>query len=160
MRDLTANKKLTAEERVNSISGLQIQFDLYKKETWYLSGAILYLVAIDAPPAARLLQPEVIAGKGIEPDIDPKKAAKQYEDILEVKDISLLLSPQMAKVICWNVHGLYQQKAHWLLKKIMEIADIFTHNYNGTAVVYRDLMLGSNFKLLFKSMLSNQQNLN
>ena len=33
MRDITANKKLTAEEQLNSISGLQIQFDKLKKET-------------------------------------------------------------------------------------------------------------------------------
>ena len=33
MMDITANKKLNAEERLNSISGLQIQFDKLKKET-------------------------------------------------------------------------------------------------------------------------------
>ena len=31
---------------------------------------------------------------------------------------------------------------------------------NGEAVVYGDAIFGSNFKLLFKSMVSNQQNLN
>ena len=40
MMDITANKKLNAEERLNSISGLQIQFDKLKKETGLLSGAI------------------------------------------------------------------------------------------------------------------------
>ena len=33
MRDITANKKLTAEEQLTSISGLQIQFDKLKRET-------------------------------------------------------------------------------------------------------------------------------
>ena len=33
MRDITANKKLTAKEQLNSISGLQTQFDKQKKET-------------------------------------------------------------------------------------------------------------------------------
>ena len=40
MMDITANMKLNAEERLNSISGLQIQFDKLKKETGLLSGAI------------------------------------------------------------------------------------------------------------------------
>ena len=33
MMDIKANKKLNAEERLNSISGLQIQFNKLKKET-------------------------------------------------------------------------------------------------------------------------------
>ena len=33
MRNISANKKLTAEERLDSISCLQIQFDKLKKET-------------------------------------------------------------------------------------------------------------------------------
>ena len=40
MMDITANKKLNAVERLNSISRLQIQFDKLKKETGLLSGAI------------------------------------------------------------------------------------------------------------------------
>ena len=31
IKDITANKKLTAEEQLNSISGLQIQFEKLKK---------------------------------------------------------------------------------------------------------------------------------
>ena len=40
MMDITLNKKLNAEKRLNSISGLQIQFDKLTKETGLLSGAI------------------------------------------------------------------------------------------------------------------------
>ena len=56
---IIANKKLNAEERLNSISGLQIQFDKFKKETGLLSGAIQPQVAHKAHPAARLVQPKV-----------------------------------------------------------------------------------------------------
>ena len=66
----------------------------------------------------------------------------------------------MARVIQCNVPGLYQQKAHRLLKKITEHPDIVTRNENGEAVVDGDAIPGSNFKSLFKSMVSNQQNLN
>ena len=66
----------------------------------------------------------------------------------------------MARVVRWNVPGLYQQNAHRLLKKITKHADILTRNENGEAVVYGDAIPGSNFKSLFKSMVSNQQNLN
>ena len=66
----------------------------------------------------------------------------------------------MARVICWNVPGLYQQKAHRLLKKIREHAVILTRNENGKSVIYGNAIPGSNFKSLFKSMVSNQQNLN
>ena len=34
MMDITANKKLNVQERLNSISGLQIQFDKLKKNNW------------------------------------------------------------------------------------------------------------------------------
>ena len=40
MRDITANKKLTVEEQLNSIFGLQIQFDKLKKETGFLRGTM------------------------------------------------------------------------------------------------------------------------
>ena len=40
MMDITANKKLKAEQRLKSISNLQIQFNKLKKETRLLSGAI------------------------------------------------------------------------------------------------------------------------
>ena len=61
MIDITANKKLNAEERLNSISGLQIQFDKLKKETGLLCGAIQPQVAHEAPLAARPVQPNVLA---------------------------------------------------------------------------------------------------
>ena len=40
IRDIMANKKLSAEERMNMISGLQIRFDKLKKEIGVLSGAL------------------------------------------------------------------------------------------------------------------------
>ena len=67
MRDITANKKLTAEEQLNSISGVQIQFDKLKKETGLFSGTIPPQVALEAPPAALPIQPKVQAEKGIKP---------------------------------------------------------------------------------------------
>ena len=85
--DIRANKKLNSEKRLNSISGLQIQFDKLKKETGLLSGAIQPQVAHEAPLAARPVQPKVLADKGIEPEIDPEKEEQeeQYEDVLEKK---------------------------------------------------------------------------
>ena len=117
MMDITANKKLNAEKRLNSISGLQIQFDKLKNKTGLLSGAIQPQPAHEAPLAARPVQPKVIADKGIGSEIEPEtqEQEEQYEDVLQEKDKSdqaSALSPQMARVIRWNVPGLYQQKAH------------------------------------------------
>ena len=53
MMDITVKKKLNAEKRLNSISGLQIQFDKLKKETGLLSGAIQPQVAHEVPFAAQ-----------------------------------------------------------------------------------------------------------
>ena len=161
MRDIMANKKLTADERINMISGLQIQFDKLKKETGLLGGAISPQGVFEAPPAARLVQPKILADNSIGVEIKPEKE-EQYIDVLKKKDKSdqaNALSPQIAKVIRWNVPGLYQQKTHRLLKKITEHADILTRNENAKAVVYGNAIPGSNFKSLFKSMVSNQQNL-
>lgn len=47
--DIMGRKKLTAEERLNLISSVQISFDNLKKETKMLSGA-LFPPAANAPP--------------------------------------------------------------------------------------------------------------
>ena len=52
----------------------------------------------------------------------------------------------MAKVVRWNVPGLYQQNAQRLLKKITEHANILTKNKNGEAVINGNAIPGSNFK--------------
>ena len=70
------------------------------------------------------------------------------------------MSPKIARVIRWNVRGLYQQKAQKLLKEKTEHVDILTRNNIDKAVVNGDAILDSNFKSLFKSMVSNLQNLN
>ena len=84
---ITANKKHNAEERLNSISGLQIQFDKLKKETGLLCGAIQPQVAHEAPLAARLVQPNVLADKNIGSEIEPEKDEQneQFGNVLEEK---------------------------------------------------------------------------
>ena len=119
MIKLTANKKLNAKERLNSITVLQIQFDKLKKDTVLFSGAIQPQVAHEAHPVARPVQPKVLADKGIGPEIELEKEEQQeqYEDVLKNKDKSdqaSALPPHMARVIRWNVPGLYQQKAERL----------------------------------------------
>ena len=79
MRDITANKKLTADERFYSISGFQIKFDKLKKETLLLIGAIPLQVALVAPPAARPLQPKILADKGIGPEIEPEEEEQEEQ---------------------------------------------------------------------------------
>ena len=89
MRDITANKKPTAEEQLNSISGLQIQFDKLKKETGFLSGTMPPQVALEAPPAALTVQPKVLADKGIGPEIEPEeKSKKSYIKMYWMKKIN------------------------------------------------------------------------
>ena len=95
------------------------------------------------------MQLKVLAEKNILPEHEPEEEEeKQYEDILDEKDKSAqasVLSPQMARLIRWNIPGVYQQKAHRLLKKITEQPDILTRNENGEAVVYGDAIPGINF---------------
>ena len=81
-----ANKKLTAEKQLNSISGLQIQFDKLKN-TGLINGTMPPTVACEAPPAALPVQPKVLADKGIKPEIEPdeQKPKELYEDVLEEK---------------------------------------------------------------------------
>ena len=67
MRDIMANKKLTAKERLNSISDMQIRFDKLKKETGVLSNALPARPALEPPPAAPQMQLKVLAEKGIGP---------------------------------------------------------------------------------------------
>ena len=163
MIDITANKKLYLEERLNSISGLQIQFDNLKNETGLLSGAIQPQVADEAPFATRPVVPNVLSEKGIGSKIEPEKEKQeQYEYLLEEKYKSIqssALSLQMARVIRWNGPGLYQKNAHRLLKKISEHQYILTKNEKEEAVLYEDAIPGSNFESLFKLMVSNQQKL-
>ena len=135
-----------------------------------LSGALPAQAVSAPPPPAPAVLPKILAEKGIGPDIVLEKDEEEQdaedtngEDEQADKDKSAqanALSPQMARVIRWNVPGLYQQKAHRLHKRITENPDILTRNENGEAVIYGDAIFGSNFKSLFKSMVSNQQNLN
>ena len=81
MRDITANKKLTAEEQLNSISGLQIQFDKLKEKPGFLSGTMPTQVALDTPSAVRPVQPSILEHKGIGQQIEPGKQ-EQYENVL------------------------------------------------------------------------------
>ena len=66
----------------------------------------------------------------------------------------------MARKNFWKVPALYKQKAHRLLKNISEHADILTRKKNKEAVIYGNAISGSNFKSLFKLMVSNQPNVN
>ena len=74
-------------ERLNLISGLQIQFDKHKDETWLLSGAFQPQVAHETPLAAWPMQPKAVANKGIKSEIEPEKEEQkeQYENILKIK---------------------------------------------------------------------------
>ena len=135
-----------------------------------MSGAFPVQAVPAPPPPAPALLPKILAEKGIGPDIILEKDEEEQdaddengEDEQLDKDKSAqasALSPQMARVIRWNVPGLYQQKAHSHLKRITENPNILTRNENGEAVIYGDAISGSNFKSLFKSRVSNQQNLN
>ena len=98
-----ANRKLTAEERLNWISDMQIRFDKLKKDTGVLSGALPAMPALEPAPAAPQMQLKFLAEKSIGPEQEPEEEEeKQYEDILDEKDKSAqasALSPQMARVV-------------------------------------------------------------
>ena len=69
IRDIMASKTLSAEERINMISGMQIRFDKLNKETGVLSGVLL-AKAVSAPlPPAPAVLPKILAEKGFVPDI-------------------------------------------------------------------------------------------
>ena len=69
MKDIMARKKLTAEERINLISELQIRFEKLKKETGVLSGALPPQAVFAAPPSPPHAEvPKPLADKGIRPD--------------------------------------------------------------------------------------------
>ena len=82
--------------------------------------------------------PKILAEKTIGPDIVLEKDEEEQdaedengEDEQANQDKSAqasALSPQMARVSRLNVPGLYQQKAHRLLKRITENPDILTRN--------------------------------
>ena len=67
IRDIMANKTLTAAKRLNSISDMQIRFDKIKKETGVLSGACPARPALEPPPAAPQIQLKFLAEKSIGP---------------------------------------------------------------------------------------------
>ena len=82
MRDIMANKKLTPEEQLNSISDMQIRLDKFKKETGVLSGALPARPALEPPPAGPQIQLKVWAENGIGPEKEPEEE-QQYIDILD-----------------------------------------------------------------------------
>ena len=165
-----ARKTLTAEGRMDMISDLEIRFDKLKKETGVLSGALPAQAASAQPPPAPAVLPKVLAEKGIGADIVLEKYEEEQDKVDEngkEKQVkhdksaqASALSPPVARVIRWKVPGLYQQKAHRLLKIITEYPDILSRNKIREAVVHRNAIPNSNFKSLFTSMVSNKLNLN
>ena len=152
-------KNLTAEERLNLMSGEQIRFDKLKKDTGVVSGAMSIPAAPEppTPPAPEAPKKE----KGIGSDITSED---EDEDVEEEEFEEQLapgsgLSPHLKTVIRWNIDGLYQAKARMLLKRITENKGILDRNEAGEAVVYGEAIPGSNFKSLFTSMVSRRQNL-
>ena len=75
--EITANNKLNAEKRLNSICGLQIQVDKLRNETGLLSGAIQPQVAHEPHPATRPVQPKVLTDKSIAPEIEPERKEQE-----------------------------------------------------------------------------------
>ena len=83
MSDIIANKKLTAEERSNSIYGLHNYFDKLNKKIILLSGAILTPVAFEALPAARFEQFKLLSANNIRLEIDLEKEEHEQK-VLDV----------------------------------------------------------------------------
>ena len=69
IRDIMSRKNLSAEERLNLISGKQIQFDKLKKETGVLSGALPAQATPAPQPPTPAVLPKVLAEQGIRSNI-------------------------------------------------------------------------------------------
>ena len=69
IRYIMSRKKLTAKERINMISGLQIRFYKLKKTTFVLSAALPAQAAPAQPSPAPAVLPNILAEQGIGPDI-------------------------------------------------------------------------------------------
>ena len=76
IRDIMASNKLSAEERMTMISGLQIRFDKLKKETGVSNGALPVQAVSAPPPPALAVLAKILAEKGIGPDI----VLEEYEE--------------------------------------------------------------------------------
>ena len=123
IRDIMSRKNLSADERLNLISGEQIQFDKLKKETGVLSGTLPAQAATAPPPLSPSVLPKVQDEKGIGSNIaseDEEENLEEEEHFEEEPAPWSGLSPHLKTVIRWNIDGLYQAKARRLLKRITE----------------------------------------
>ena len=129
-----------------------------------LSGALTAQAVVAPTPAAPAVLPKILVKKGIGPDIVLEKDKEEKTAKMNKwKKIS-----QLRRVLCpikWQekFDGMYLVYTHKkrtdFLKQIKKHHDILTKNENKETVIYGDLILNSNFKSLFKSMVSNQNNL-
>ena len=85
MKNIKANKKLTAKNRFNSISNLQIHWDKFTKDIGLLSGSIPFQVDLEAYPTSRFALFKVLADKiiGLEIELKEEEQNKQYKDVLK-----------------------------------------------------------------------------
>ena len=79
IRDIISRKNLSAEERLNLISGKQIYFDKLKIETGVLSGTVPAKAAPALPPLTPSVLPNVQAEKGIRSDIASENEDENLE---------------------------------------------------------------------------------
>ena len=124
-------KYLSAEERLNLISGEQIQFDKLKKKTRVLSGAKPAIVAPAIQPPTPAVRFKVLVENGIGSDIASEDEDENVEEKKEFEEQPAPgsgLSPHLKTVIRWNIDCLYQATACRLLKRITENKGILDRN--------------------------------
>ena len=123
IRNIMSRKNLFAEERLNLISGEQIQFDKLKKETGVLSGALPAQAAPAPQPPTPAVLHKVQVEKGIGSDIASENEEENLEEEEKFEEEPAPgsgLSPHLKTVIRWNIDGLYQAKARRLLKGLQK----------------------------------------
>ena len=97
-----SRENLSAEERLNFISGEQINFDNLKKETGVLNGALPDKAAPAPQPPTPSVLSTVLAEKGIKLDVESKDKENSLEEEEEFEEKlapGIGLSPHLKTVI-------------------------------------------------------------
>jgi hypothetical protein len=154
MAEIIGRKDLSAQEKLNMLSGQQNRFDKIKKDIGVLSGG-------PTPTLANATaKPEPPKGKADQEEgLEVEEEEEEGEEDEEIK-ANALFTPTTRLVRNIGVQPMYENKARNLMTKIRDNPDILKASRTGEIEVNGETVPGSNFNNLFKSMVGRKQNLN
>jgi len=173
MNAVLRNRKLSATQKLHFLNSYSTRFDKLRKESGILSGApgaaaLLALpvaVPAAAAPAAAMdeVEEEGEKGEGEEGEEEGEGEGEEGEEGVEGEKVEAPAAHAQASpgaiIRQLGFTRMYQAKAQRLYEKMVAHRDYIAPSEQGELVINGEVIVGSDFNRLFKSMVGTQRDL-